>query len=156
MSAAVRHLQELDILDDTIAEKQLKAIVSKDSPGTVDKRVSDVRKLREGVGLPPSGATPAGLSFTTQVNAVRVTSADKTGQVLIVWMNYDRFATVPGKGADNNPLKGETDYAIYKREGDDWKLTEEPQYKKSVHGPRAYDPDSPYAYQDMWRQVSFD
>ncbi|MEU1377274.1 hypothetical protein ABZ442_27010 [Streptomyces triculaminicus] len=156
VSAAVRHLQELDLLDDNVAEKQLKAIVSKDSPGTVDKRVSDVRKLRERAGLPPSGGTPPGLSFSTQVNAVRVTSADDTGQVLIIWMNYDRFASLPDKAADNNPLKGETDYAIYKWEDGDWKLTEEPRYTKRVHGPRAYDPDSPYAFQDMWRQVTLD
>ncbi|RLU99466.1 hypothetical protein CTZ27_14645 [Streptomyces griseocarneus] len=156
MSAAVRHLQELDILDDTIARKQLEAIVSKDSRDTIDRRISEVRETREKAGLSPSGATPAGLSFTTQVNAARITSADNSGDVVIVWMNYDRYATLPGKGSDDNPLKGETTYAIYKWEGDDWKLTEEPQYKKRVHGPWAYDPDSPYAFQDMWREVSVD
>ncbi|MGW2600042.1 hypothetical protein [Streptomyces klenkii] len=154
LSAAVRHQQELDILDDEYARKQLADIVSRDSKQTIDNHISDIRKLREGVGLAPSGTTPGGLMITTQVKAARVTSLDKSGDVVIVWMSYDRIATIKDKGPDKSPLLGETTHAIYKWQDDDWKLTEEPQYTKLVRGPRAYDPDSTYAWQDQWREVT--
>ncbi|MFI9305699.1 hypothetical protein [Streptomyces triculaminicus] len=156
LSAAVRHLQELDILDDGFARKQMEAIVSPDSTQSVDSYVSEVRKTREGAGLPPSGHIPEGLSFTTQVRAARMTSADDTGDVVVVWMYYDRYASLPDKSADKNPLLGETTHAIYKWQDGDWKLTEESQYTKRVRGPRAYHPDSTYAWQDQWREVVVD
>ncbi|GHF47781.1 hypothetical protein GCM10010218_31500 [Streptomyces mashuensis] len=153
LSAAVRHQQELDILSDSFARKQLSVIVSRDSQDTVDRRVSEVRKMRERAGLPPSGDTPGGLSIITQVKAARIRALDDEEDVVEVWMSFDRYATTPDKPADNEPLRDETTYAIYKWQDGDWKLTEEPQYKNLVRGPVTYDINSPYAWQDQWRRV---
>lgn len=154
--AAISYWQDLDILDDTIARRQWTQITSKDSPGTVDAKVSDVRKVREGVGLAPSGGTPAGLTFSTVVDAAQATSMDASGDVVEVWMVYDRYATLPADkgGADNPPLKGQTTDLIVKWEDGDWKVTEEAQYTKHKHFPVAYAPDSWYAFEDGWREVS--
>ncbi|MER5780305.1 hypothetical protein ABT104_01060 [Streptomyces mobaraensis] len=153
LMAAVRHQQELDILDDSIARRQMEAIVSRDSKESVDKYVSQVRKTREKAGLPPSGGTPAGVTFTTQVKAARMRSVTDDGNVLEVWMAYDQYASLPGKATDEDPLKDQTTHVIYKWEGDDWKLTEEPKYVKETSYPHAWDPDSRYAWADDWRLV---
>ncbi|WP_371801577.1 hypothetical protein OHA38_43455 (plasmid) [Streptomyces sp. NBC_01732] len=153
VSAAVTYWEDLDILDDVIARKQLTAITSKDSPDSVTRGVSDIRKVREGAGLPPSGGTPDGLSFDTAVKATLVRSLDRTGDVVQVWMVYDRFATSPDKTGDDNPLKDEVVDLIVKWEDGDWKVTEEPRYTSKKTGPRAYDPDSKWAFMDGWRQV---
>jgi hypothetical protein len=155
-SAAVSYWQDLDILDDAIARRQWTQITSKDSPGTVDKQVSGVRKLREGSGLPPSGGTPAGLSFTTVVDAISSRSLDTTGDVVDVWIVYDRYATLPADkgGADNDPLKSQLTDLILKWEDGDWKVTEEPQYTGHKFHPVAYDPNSTFAWDDGWREVS--
>jgi hypothetical protein len=155
-SAAVTYWEDLDILDDAIARKQLTAITSKDSLDSIDRGVSEVRKLREGAGLPPSGGTPDGLSFSTEVKAALVRSLDSSGDVVQVWMVYDRYATVQDKGGDNNPLKDEVVDLIVKWEGGDWKVTEEPQYTGKKTSPRAYAPDSKWAFMDGWRVVSDD
>ncbi|RPK32399.1 hypothetical protein EES39_38595 [Streptomyces sp. ADI92-24] len=151
-SAAVTYWEDLDILDDVIARKQLTAITSKDSSDSVDRGVSNVRKVREAAGLAPSGGTPDGLSFSTEVKAVWIRSLNTSGDVVQVWMVYDRFATIRDKAGDDNPLKGETVGVILKWQAGDWKLTEEPQYKKT--GPRAYASDSKWAFMDGWRMVS--
>lgn len=152
--AAINYWQDLDILDDTIARRQWGQITSRKSPGTVDKHVTDVRKVREGVGLPPSGGTPAGLSFTTVVKAAMARSMDATGDVVEVWMFYDRYATLPAdKAADNDPLKDQEDDLILRWENDDWKVTEEPRYTLHKYGPVAYDPNSWFAFEDGWREV---
>jgi hypothetical protein len=153
-SAAISYWQDLDILDDGIARRQWTQITSKTSPGTVDKHVTDVRKVREGVGLPPSGGTPAGLSFTTVVKAALMRSRDDSGDVIEVWMFYDRYATLPAaKAADNAPLTDQEDDLILTWEDGDWRVTEAPQYVDHKYGPVAYDPHSTFAFDDGWREV---
>lgn len=154
VSAGVSYWEDLTLLDDVLARKQWKAIAAPDSPETIDQGVSEVRKLREGVGLPPSGGTPDGITFSTSVKAALGHSLDKTGDVIVVWLNYDRFATIHDKGADDNPLRDETTSLVLKWEGADWKVTTDPQWTAKVKGPHAYDPDSKYAWRDGWRQVS--
>ncbi|WP_327727843.1 hypothetical protein OG250_13390 [Streptomyces sp. NBC_00487] len=153
-SAAVSYWEGLDLLDDVIAHKQWTAIAAKDSPETIDQGVSEVRKLREGVGLPPSGGTPDGITFSTNVKAVLTRSLDKSGDIVVVWMSYDRFATIRGKGADDDPLRDETTNLILKWDGSDWKVTTEAKYTAKVTGPRSYAPDSKWAFAAGWRQVS--
>ncbi|MFH8642076.1 hypothetical protein [Streptomyces goshikiensis] len=153
-SAAVSFWQDLDIIDDIAAEKQWKAIASKDSPATVDRGVSEVRKIREGAGLPPSGAAPDGVSFSTRVRAVNIRGLETSGDVVQVWLVYDRFAVLRDKGGDQDPKKGETTYLILKWEGSDWRVTDEPQYKSKLTGPQPYHPDSKPAFQDGWREIA--
>ncbi|MDW8804356.1 hypothetical protein P1P68_06005 [Streptomyces scabiei] len=153
-SAAVSYWEGLDLLDDVIARKQWTAIADKDSPETIDQGVSEVRKVREGVGLPPSGGTPDGVTFSTSVKAVLANSLDKSGEVVVVWMVYDRFATVRDKGADNNPLRDEDTNLIVKWDGTDWKVTTEAKYTAKVEAPRSYHPDSKWAFAAGWREVS--
>lgn len=152
-SAAVSYWEDLDLLDDVIARKQWTAIAAKDSPETIDQGVSEVRKVREGVGLAPSGGTPDGLSFSTNVNAALTRSLDPSGDVVVVWMNYDRFATVKDK-ADTDPLRDEVTNLVLKWENGDWKVTTDTKYTAKVTGPRAYDPNSTYAFMDGWREVA--
>ncbi|WP_251056286.1 hypothetical protein [Streptomyces sp. ISL-94] len=71
ISAAVYFWEEFAWLDDEKAAQQLTAVVSKDAPGYVDKQVSEIRKMREALGLAPSGGLPADVSFTTAVHAAR-------------------------------------------------------------------------------------
>ncbi|MFJ2817135.1 hypothetical protein ACIQOU_28575 [Streptomyces sp. NPDC091279] len=153
-SAAVSYWEELDLLDDVLAEKQWTAIASKDSPATIDQGVSEVRKVREGVGLTPSGSTPDGITFTTSVRAALARSLDSTGDVVNVWLYFDRYATIRDKGADNNPLRDQTTDLILTWEDGDWKVTTDPKYTAKVKGPHAYDPNSKYAWADGWRQVA--
>ncbi|MEV8534716.1 hypothetical protein [Streptomyces sp. NPDC051211] len=153
-SAAVTYWQDLSLLDDSIARRQWAAIASKDSPGTVDRGVSEVRKVRESAGLPPSGGNPDGITFSTSVKAVLTRSMDKSGDVIDVWMVYDRYAVIRDKGGDESPLKDEVTHLILKWEAGDWKVTEEAKYTSGKpFGPRAYDPDSKYAFSDGWRMV---
>ncbi|MEW2615102.1 hypothetical protein AB0937_33960 [Streptomyces sp. NPDC047880] len=153
-SAAVSYWEDLDLLDDVIARQQWTAIAAKDSPGTIDAGVSEVRKVREGVGLPPSGGTPDGITFSTNVKAALSRSLDTSGDVVDVWMVYDRFATIKDKGADENPLRDEVTNLVLKWEDGDWKVTTDPKYTAKVKGPRAYDPDSKYAWMEGWRVVA--
>ncbi|WP_432138601.1 hypothetical protein [Streptomyces sp. bgisy154] len=153
-SAAVSYWEDLDLLDDVIARKQWTAIAAEDYPQTVDEGVSEVRKVREGVGLPPSGGTPDGVTFSTNVKAALTRSLDSSGDVVVVWMVYDRFAAIRGKGADESPLRDEVTYLVLKWQADDWKVTTDPSYAKKLTGPHAYDPDSPYAFMDGWREVA--
>ncbi|MGW3498496.1 hypothetical protein [Streptomyces sp. NPDC001020] len=152
-STAVYFWEEYAFLDDQKARQQLDAIVSPDAEGYVDQKISDLRKLREQVGLPPSGGTPAGLTFTTSVNAVRVTSMDSTGHVLQVWMNYDRYATKADGAPDDDPLRGEETDLIVKWQGGAWKITNEPKYWKKRSYPVPYSPDDHDSWVDGWRQV---
>lgn len=153
-SAAVSYWEDLDLLDDVIAEKQWNAIAASDSPETVDQGVSEVRKVREGIGLPPSGGTPDGITFSTNVKAALTRSLDPSGDVVVVWMVFDRFATIKDKGADGDPLRDQTTNLVLKWHEGDWKVTTEAKYTAKVHGPRAYDPDSKFAWMDGWREVS--
>ncbi|WP_241844768.1 hypothetical protein [Streptomyces silvensis] len=153
-AAAVSYWENLDLLDDVIARRQWTAIASKDSPEAIERGTSEVRKLREGAGLPPSGGTPDGITFTTSVNAVLQRSLDNSGEVVNVWMSYDRYATVRNKGGDDDPLKNETTNLVLKWEDGDWKVTEEQKYTERVRGPRAYHPDSRWAYMDGWRELA--
>ncbi|MET9956012.1 hypothetical protein ABZ135_31330 [Streptomyces sp. NPDC006339] len=157
ISMAVYFTEEYALLDDQKARQQLEAAVSPDTSGYVDQKVSEVRKLREGVGLPPSGGNPAGLTFTTSVKAVRAKTIRAEGlplgDVLHIWFVYDRYATGPDGGADKNPLRDETSDVIVKWQNGAWKLTNEPELWAKRTYPVAYDPDSPYAWQDGWWQV---
>ncbi|MFE5847483.1 hypothetical protein ACFQ7N_38285 [Streptomyces niveus] len=154
LSAAVSYWQDLDVLDDAIARRQWSAIVSEDSPGTVDRGVSEVRALREGAGLPPSGGAPDGVTISTVVKAARAQSLDTTGDVVKVSMVYDRYAVVRDEGADDNPLRDEVTDLVVKWEGGDWKVSEEPRFTADRPGPRTYDPDSRFAFDDGWRMVA--
>ncbi|MFD5284309.1 hypothetical protein [Streptomyces rubrogriseus] len=153
ISTAVHFWEEYAFLDDRKARQQLEAIVTPDAAGYVDEQVSEVRKLRERAGLPPSGGTPAGITFSTAVNAVRPTSLDKTGRVVQIWINFDRYATKPDGVSDDEPLRDQTVDLILKAQDGVWKLTNEPEYHEKRSFPRAYDPDSHVSWLDGWRQV---
>ncbi|MEV8396700.1 hypothetical protein [Streptomyces niveus] len=157
VSAAVYFWEEYPFLDDRAARAQLTAVTSPDAEGLVDERVSEVRQLREGAGLPPSGPAPAGITITTTVNAVRPASillpGDKPGNVIEVWFHYDRHGIEAGAGNDTNPLTGETTSLILKWQNRGWKLTDEPKYQTQSTYPAAYDPHSPHAWTDGWTQV---
>ncbi|MER5555971.1 hypothetical protein ABT001_30605 [Streptomyces sp. NPDC002793] len=153
ISAVVSFWEEYAWLDDTQARQQLAVVTSPDAVGYIDEQISEVRKLREGAGLPPSGPAPAQITFTTDVHAVRATSLDDTGDVVQVWMSYDRYGTPADGGPDKDPLKGEADDLIVRWQDGQWKLTNEPKYWSKRSFPVAYDPDSSYAWQDGWSQV---
>nr|WP_239106148.1 hypothetical protein [Streptomyces rubrogriseus] len=154
ISAAVHFWEEYAFLDDRKARQQLEAIVSPDAGRYVDEQVSEVRTLRESAGLPPSGGTPAGITFSTTVNAVRATSLTGTeGKVVQVWMDYDRYATQADGSPDDDPLKGETTDLLLKWQDGSWKITNEPGYREKRSFPRAYFPDSNVSWADGWQQV---
>ncbi len=153
ISTAVYFWEEYAFLDDEKAQQQLSAIVSPDATGYVDEQVSEVRKLREQIGLPPSGGTPAGITFSTTVNAVRATSLDDTGKVVQIWMNYDRYATKADGSIDDDPLKDQDTDLLLKWQDGSWKITNEPQYWKERSFPHAYFPDEHLSWADGWQQV---
>ncbi|ARE79521.1 hypothetical protein B6R96_36370 (plasmid) [Streptomyces sp. Sge12] len=155
MSAAVYWWEEFAWLDDEKAAQQLKAAVSKEAPGYVDKQVSEIRKMREVLGLAPSGGIPADVSFTTAVHAARGKTLKApglpVGDVMQVWLSYDRFATGPKGGTDQNPMRGATISFVVKWEDGAWRLTDK--YDALGDYPVAYEPNSPYAWSDGWVQV---
>ncbi|QKV97844.1 hypothetical protein HUT19_26905 [Streptomyces sp. NA02950] len=146
-------MEESPFLDDVRTRQQLEAITSKDSPTSIDKQVSEVRKLRERVELPPSGGVPGGLTFTTTVNAIRATPL-YSRRVIQVWLNYDRYATKPDGTPATKPLKDETVDMLLKWEDGDWKITDEPRYRRMRTFPASYDPDSSISWQSGWWQVA--
>lgn len=151
-SAAVTYVQDLDIIDDRTAREQWTAITSKDSPDTIRKGVSQVRTTREQAGLPPSGGAPDELTFSTAVKAIR--SRTLVENMVEVWLVYDRFASRPDNPVDSDPLKDQVERLILKWEDGDWKVTEEPEFTRKDTDLVSYNPDSPFAWQDGWRQVS--
>lgn len=153
ISAAVYFWEEYAFLDDQKARQQLEAIVSPDAEGYVDEQISKVRTLREDIGLPPSGGTPAGVTFTTTVNAVRPTSLDPSGKVVQIWINFDRYATQADGSPDDSPLKDQTTDLILKLQDGAWKITNEPAYWEKRSFARGYFADSRVSYTDGWRQV---
>ncbi|MET9820597.1 MULTISPECIES: hypothetical protein [Streptomyces] len=153
ISIAVHFWEEYAFLDDRKARQQLEAIVTPDAAGYVDEQVSEVRKLRESAGLPPSGGTPAGITFSTTVNAVRPTSLDKAGKVVQIWINFDRYAAKLDGVSDGEPLRDQTVDLVLKAQDGGWKITNEPEYHEKRSFPRAYDPDSHVSWLDGWRQV---
>ncbi|MFK4600511.1 hypothetical protein [Streptomyces pristinaespiralis] len=153
VSAAVYFWEEYAWLDDQKARQQLEVVTSPDAVGYIDDMISEVRTTREEAGLPPSGPAPGQITFTTNVNAVRATSMDNTGNVVQVWMEYDRYGTPADGGADENPLKGEMSDLIVKWQDGQWKLTNEPRYWKQRSFPVSYEPDSTHAWADLWQQV---
>jgi hypothetical protein len=146
VSAAVSYWQDFDLQDEVIAREQWTAVTSEDSPETIDRGVAGT------VGEPLLNATPK--DGKTVVKAVLARSLDDSGDVVVVWMFYDRLVPSGEESADNKSLKGETTYLIVKWEDGDWKVTEEPQYKTKVRGPRSYHPDSKWAYAAGWRRVA--
>ncbi|MEW2166950.1 hypothetical protein AB0912_28690 [Streptomyces sp. NPDC007084] len=153
VSAAVYFWEEFAFLDDSKARQQLKALAAPGASGLVDRRISEVRTLREAVGLPPSGGTPAGVTFSTSVNAVRPRSLDTKGDVVQVWLNYDRYATGSDGGADQAPFRDEdTDLVMSWHEGV-WRITDGAKYGAELTYPVAYFPTSPDAWSDGWVQV---
>ncbi|MFE3557853.1 hypothetical protein ACFXKW_23735 [Streptomyces sp. NPDC059193] len=155
ISAAVYFWEEYAWLDDEKARQQLTAVTSKGAPEYVDKNLSEIRKMREALGLAPSGGIPADVSFTTAVHAARAKSLKvpglPTGEVMQVWLSYDRFATGPKGGADENPLRGATIALVVKWEEGAWRLTD--QYDALGDFPVAYEPTSRFAWTDGWAQV---
>lgn len=155
ISAAVYFWEEYAWLDDEKATQQLTAVASKGAPDYVDKQVSEVRKMREALGLPPSGGISADISFTTSVTAARAKSLKvpglPVGEVMQVWLSYDRFATGPKGGADENPLRGDAIAFVVKWEDGAWKFTD--QYDALGDFPVAYEPTSRFAWNDGWAQV---
>ncbi|QKZ20374.1 hypothetical protein [Streptomyces chartreusis] len=154
ISAAVAYWEEYSWLDDSLARKQLGVLVSPDSPQTIDKQISEIHRVREGIGLPPSGPAPADVTFTTVVTAVRGKSMVKDGSVVQIWLQYDRYATQADGGGDDSPLKNQTVDVIMKWQNGEWRITQEPQYVKLRKFPVAYDPNSVPARQDGWWRVS--
>ncbi|MDH6711211.1 hypothetical protein P3T27_007964 [Kitasatospora sp. MAA19] len=153
MSAAVYHLDELSMLDDDMVRRQLTVITAKGSEDSIDKAVSEVRKLREQVGLPPSGGTPAGLTITTTVDAAQAWALNDDGSVITVWMHYSRTATLPKGGPDDNPLKDQLANMILQWEDGDWKITTDPKWVAKKGNPMPYNPDSPVSAKDGWGVV---
>ncbi|MGW5343408.1 hypothetical protein [Streptomyces sp. NPDC004050] len=155
ISAVVYFWEEYAWLDDEKASQQLNAVVSKDAPGYADKKISEIRKWREAIGLAPSGGIPADITFTTSVHAARGKTLKApgvpVGDIMQVWLSYDRFATGPKGGRDENPLRGETIAFVVKWEDGAWKFTDK--YDSMGDFPVAYEPDSPYAWNDGWVQV---
>ncbi|MEU2132348.1 hypothetical protein [Streptomyces sp. NPDC018352] len=157
VSAAVYFWEEYAWLDDQKARQQLEAVTSPDATGFIDQQISEIREGREAINLPSSGGTPAGLTITTVVEAVRPKSITLPGairgDVVHIWMNYDRYATTPEKPTDDSPLKGEDIDFILKWQNGQWRLTNEPKYWKKRSFAVSYFPDSPYARKDGWIQV---
>jgi len=153
-SAAVSYWENLSFIDDQAAGRQLRTIAVQPSDPVVQQRVSEVRKLREKVGLPPSGGPPSEITFTTDVKAVLARSLDSRGDVVQVWMAYDRYATSPKQGTDDNPLKNQTDNLILAWHRGDWRVTRESEWARKSVWPDAYDPDSIAAFQAGWREVT--
>ncbi|MFD7495625.1 hypothetical protein ACFV8T_24935 [Streptomyces sp. NPDC059832] len=141
-SAAVSYWQGFDLRDEEIARKQWTAVTSKGSPETIDRGVSGL------VGAPDWGEVPN--EGSAVVKAILERSLNGSGDVVVVWMVYDRLAA----GGHGESLEDETTYLILKWEDGDWKVTEEPQYATRVGGPRAYHPDSKWAFSDGWRRVA--
>ncbi|MDF0376521.1 hypothetical protein OM788_006514 [Streptomyces sp. KA12] len=157
ISAVVHFWEEYAWMDDEKARQQLDVVTSPDATGYVDRQISEVRKLREGAGLPVSGGTPAGITFTTTVDAVRMRSLTDDdlprGDVVHIWLSFDRYATTPDRATDDNPVKGDTTDFIVKWQDGAWRITDEPAYVAQRTFPVAYDPDSPIAWRDQWIQV---
>jgi hypothetical protein len=153
MSAAVRHQEELDLVDDGLARQQLRAIAVKGDPA-IERGVSKVRRTRESADLAPSGGPPSGVSFSTEVTAVRTRSLDDVGDVIEVWMAFNLYAQVKDKATDSNPLTDEMTSAIYTWSDGDWQQTAAKRWSSQGTSPRAYDPASPYAWADGWREVA--
>ncbi|MFE9341165.1 hypothetical protein [Streptomyces sp. NPDC007063] len=153
-SAAVSYWQDLSLIDDQAAERQLRTIAASPSDPAVRNGVSRVRKLREGVGLPPSGGPPNETTFTTAVKAALIRSLDTEGEVIEVWMVFDRYATTPGEGASGDPFEDQVDNLILTWKQGDWKVTEKKEWVKKSTSPRSYDPHGTYAFQDGWREVT--
>ncbi|MCC8338940.1 hypothetical protein LMJ38_23765 [Streptomyces sp. R1] len=156
LSAAVYFWEEYAFLDDSKARQQLKAVVAGGSGDLVDRRISDVRKIREAAGLPPSGGTPAGISFATSVNAARLRSLDAKGDAVQVWLNYDRYATKSDGGADESPFRDEdTDLVLQWQKGA-WRMADDSAFRAGLSYPVAYAPTSTHAWADGWVQVHHD
>ena len=157
ISAVVYFWEEYDFLDDQKARQQLNAVTSPDADGYIDEQISQIRTLRENVGLPPSGGTPAGITFQTSVNAARERAlADPSlpyGAVVSVWVDYDRYATQADGAPDKDPLKDQMTQFIVKWQGGAWKFTNEPKYTKQHDYPVSYAPNSAWAWADGWWQV---
>ncbi|MFX4293622.1 hypothetical protein [Streptomyces bohaiensis] len=154
ISAAVSVRENLDLLDDARARSQMEAVASADSPEVIDRAVSDVRALREGLGLPPSGAAPTVGYFTAEVEAVRartLTRLDDGSPVVEVWLHYTRYGHKAGGGPSDNPLRNQMDAVTVVREDDDWRVTHA--YEHLSDYPMQYAPDSPRAWADGWWQV---
>ncbi|MFJ9343766.1 hypothetical protein ACIRP0_31465 [Streptomyces sp. NPDC101733] len=155
ISAVVYFWEEYAWLDDEKARQQLTAVASKDSPGYVDRRISEIRSLREAVNLPPSGGIPADITFTTAVNAVRGSTVKAPGlpygDVIQVWVSYDRYATGPKGGVDENPLRGDMVDFMVKWDGSAWKFTDE--YESLREFPVGYEATSRFAWSAGWVQV---
>jgi hypothetical protein len=153
VSAAVYFWEEFAFLDDHKARQQLAAVTSAGSADLIDAWISKVRTSREAAGLPPSGGTPAGITFSTSVNAACPRTLDEEGDVIEVWLDFDRYATQADGGSDDSPLRGESVDLVLTWRGGAWRLTEAPQDAGRRLFPVAYYPTSPYAWQDGWVQV---
>lgn len=155
ISAVVYFWEEYAWLDDEKAQQQLTAVASKDSPGYADKRISEIRKMREALGLPPSGGISADITFTTSVQAARGKTLKApglpVGDVMQVWVSYDRFATGPKGGRDENPLRGDMVPFVVKWQDGAWRFTDE--FDSLGDFPVAYEPTSRFAWNDGWVQV---
>ncbi|MFD3538358.1 hypothetical protein ACFWUQ_02510 [Streptomyces sp. NPDC058662] len=155
IAAAVYFWEEYAFLDDEEARQQLTAVTSPEAVGYIDDEVSEIRKAREYLGLPPSGGLPAGITFTASVRAVRPTSilvpGLPAGDVLQVWLSYDRFATGLDGLPDKDPLRGETIDFVLKWQDGAWRFTNEFDAMRTF--PVSYEPDSPFAWSDGWVQV---
>lgn len=154
VSAAVAYWEEYAFLDDSLARKQLEALVSPDSRQTIDEHLSELHKLREGLGLPPSGPAPADTTFSTVVKAARPKALTDDGSVVHLWLQYDRYATGPDGGGDDSPLKDEFTEVIMKWQGGEWRITEEEKYTQARSFAVAYDPNSEPAWADGWMRVA--
>ncbi|MET8129371.1 hypothetical protein ABZV67_36155 [Streptomyces sp. NPDC005065] len=153
LSTAVYFWEEFAFLDDAKARQQLKAVVASDSADYVDHQISEVRRLREAAGLPPSGGTPAGITFSTAVNAARPRSLDTKGDVVQVWLNFDRYATKSDGGSDDSPFRDEDTSLVLRWQGGSWRLSDDTAWRDELSYPVTYSPTSTHAWLDGWVQV---
>ncbi|GAA3123546.1 hypothetical protein GCM10020254_83430 [Streptomyces goshikiensis] len=135
-------------------------------PAAHGRRVQGLTRLCRQAGLrdpqdarssrpSPSGGISADINFTTAVNATRATTVHApglpVGDVMQVWVSYDRFGTGPKGGRDENPLRGDMVDFIVKWQDGAWRFTDEFDSLRSF--PVAYEPTSRFAWNDGWVQV---
>lgn len=149
LSAAVRQMEERELLDDGLARRQWEAIGYDED--TVAAGVSEVRTVREQAGLPPSGGPPSGVSFTTKVEAACLVPVDEDGTSYRVYLHWSRYAQVKDKATDDDPLIDQDTEVTMAWKGGDWKTRLGG--SRSESEPASYDPDSNVAFRDGWRRV---
>ncbi|MGW1765032.1 hypothetical protein ACWCQL_13275 [Streptomyces sp. NPDC002073] len=156
-SAAVYWWEGFAWLDTAKAEQQLTTLTARGSEDYIEEQLAEIRKTRAGLGMPPSGGTTGDVQLTSSVEAARYhvvpVKGERRGSVVEIWLSYSRYANRPDGSSVTAPLEHQVVPLILKWESGAWRLANEPQYLALRSYPRAYDPDSPYAWRDGWVRV---